>query len=85
MVRGFSECTQGFGYSALKLVGEPFVPFEQIEVRLARVVYGPWQHLDLVAGHGESGLGEHLGKRFFDRNGLGPTRPPLCSPTKGLL
>jgi hypothetical protein len=26
-----------FGYSTLKLVGESFVAFEQIEVRLARV------------------------------------------------
>jgi hypothetical protein len=43
VVRGFSECTQGLGYSALKLVGEPFVAFEQIEVRLARIVYRPWQ------------------------------------------
>jgi hypothetical protein len=53
VVRRFSECSQGFGHSALKLVGESFVAFEQIEVRFARVVYGPWQDLDLVAGHGD--------------------------------
>jgi hypothetical protein len=41
VVRGFSECTQGFGYSALKLVGEPFVAFEQIELRLAHVRLWP--------------------------------------------
>ena len=85
MVRGFSKCTQGFGHSALKLVGKPLVTFEQIEVRLARVVYGPWQDLDLVAGHGGSGLGEHLRECLFDRNGLDPTHLPLCSATKRLL
>ena len=54
------------GYSAL-LFEAPiyeFVALEQIEVRLARIVYGPWQDLDLVTGHG-SALGEHSGERVF--------------------
>jgi hypothetical protein len=40
--------------SADMSLGEPLVAFEQIEVRLARVVYGPWQDLDFKAGHAVS-------------------------------
>jgi hypothetical protein len=85
MVCRVSDSSQGLGDSALKLVGEPFVAFEQIKVRLPRVVYGLWQDLDLDSGPRRSGLAEHLGERFFARTGLGPTRLPLGSATKGLL
>jgi len=57
VVRPLSECSQRFCHSALKLVGEPLVALEQIEVRLARVVYGRTSiSNDLTSGHGAQDL-----------------------------
>src|SRR5262249_28029090 len=69
LVRGLSECTQSLGHSLVKIVGEPLVAFEQIEVRLTCVIYGPRQDLDLITSHGFRVW------RTFGRALLRPERP----------
>jgi hypothetical protein len=73
VVRRFGEFLQGFGHSALKLIGKPFV-LEQIEVGLARV--GLYQTL----GAGATRVGA-AGSRRCARARLLRRRTVLSAPT----